>query len=117
MNTPQGRKAVDEVRRGDLVLETAGHVREPHIDRDRLTIFELYEQNIGLLQPMLAEELKEAERTYPEAWIRDAFRIAVEQNARRWRYIASILERWARDGKDDGEPTQRKRVRRPSAEQ
>jgi len=87
-------------------------VREPHIEKERLSIFDLYEQNIGLLQPLLAEELLEAERTYPESWIRDAFRIAVQSNARRWRYIASILERWARDGKDDGEPLARKRIRR-----
>jgi len=112
LNTPQGRKAIEQVKRGDLVLETVGRVREPHIEKERLSIFDLYEQNIGLLQPLLAEELLEAERTYPESWIRDAFRIAVQSNARRWRYIASILERWARDGKDDGEPLARKRIRR-----
>jgi DNA replication protein len=112
VNTPQGRKAVEQVKRGELILETAGRVREPHIDKERLNIFQLYEQNIGLLQPLLAEELEEAERNYPEQWIRDAFRIAVGHNVRRWRYIASILERWARDGKDDGEPLQQRRTRR-----
>ena len=70
----------------------------------RPTIFELYEQNIGLLQPVLAEELAAAERDYPEEWIADAFRLAAEQNARSWRYIRAILERWAHEGKDDGEP-------------
>ncbi len=116
VNTPQGRKAIEQVRRGDLILETVGRVREPHIDKEQPTIFDLYEQNIGLLQPLLAEELAEAERNYPEFWIRDAFRIAVQHNVRRWRYIASILERWARDGKDDGEPLQQKRMRRSSAD-
>ena len=68
INTPQGRKALEQVRKGELTLETAGQVREPYLERERPNIFELYEQNIGLLQPLLAEELKEAEQTYPAAW-------------------------------------------------
>jgi len=112
VNTPQGRKAIDQVKNGELVLETVGRVREPHIEKERPNIFELYEQNIGLLQPLLAEELEEAARTYPEDWITDAFKIAVQHNVRRWRYIASILERWARDGKDDGEPMRQRKIRR-----
>jgi DnaD/phage-associated family protein len=103
MNTPQGRRAVAQVREGELLLERVGYVREPHVERPRPNIFELYEQNIGLLQPMLAEELAAAERDYPEEWIEDAFRLAVEQNARNWRYVRAILERWAREGKDDGD--------------
>ena len=51
---------------------------------------------------MVAEELREAERTYPPNWIEDAFREAVELNKRNWRYIRRILERWAAEGKDDG---------------
>ena len=30
-------------------------------------IFTMYEENIGLLTPMIAEELRDAEKTYPEA--------------------------------------------------
>ncbi len=66
-------------------------------------IFTLYEQNIGIITPMIAEELKEAERIYPAQWIEDAFREAVALNKRSWRYIARILERWASEGKDSGE--------------
>jgi DnaD/phage-associated family protein len=103
MNTPQGRRAVAQVHAGELLLERVGRVREPHVERPRPSIFSLYEQNIGLLQPLLAEELAAAERDYPQEWIEDAFRLAAEQNARNWRYIRAILERWARDGKDDGD--------------
>jgi len=103
MNTPQGRKAVEQVKRGELILETRGRVREPYVELDRPNIFELYEQNIGFLQPLLAEELEEAEQTYPAVWITDALKIAVEHNVRNWRYIRSILERWAREGKDGGD--------------
>lgn len=103
INTPQGRKAVQQVRDGDLILEREGRAEEPRPLAERPSIFALYEQNIGLLQPILAEELAEAERDYPPSWIEDAFRIAAERNVRRWRYIKSILERWTREGKDSGE--------------
>jgi DNA replication protein len=66
-------------------------------------IYALYEQNIGMITPMIAEELKEAERLYPPQWIEEAFREAVTLNKRSWRYIARILERWASEGKDSGE--------------
>ena len=112
MNTPQGRKAVEQVKDGSLVLETTGFIREAHVDQKRANIFELYEQNIGLLQPILAEDLTEAQSRYPAEWIADAFKLAVERNARHWRYIRAILQRWERDGKDDGERDPRQRSRR-----
>ncbi len=67
-------------------------------------IYNLYEQNIGMLTPILAEELQEAEHRYPAEWIQDAFREAVRANARSWKYIHSILKRWEREGKNDGKP-------------
>lgn len=70
---------------------------------ERHTIFHLYEANIGLLTPIIVEELKEAEITYPEHWISEAFVEAVERNKRNWKYITRILERWAQEGKNDGE--------------
>jgi DnaD/phage-associated family protein len=102
LNTAQGRRAVEQVKNGELVLEATGYIRETHIAQEHPPILELYEKNIGLLQPLLVEELEEAEHTYPADWIEEAFKIAVEFNARNWRYIKSILERWAREGKDDG---------------
>jgi DNA replication protein len=68
-----------------------------------VNIFALYEQNIGIIQAMIAEELKEAEKLYPPQWIEEAFKIAVTLNKRSWKYIASILERWTSEGKDSGE--------------
>ncbi|UCD21877.1 MAG: DnaD domain protein [Chloroflexota bacterium] len=68
-----------------------------------INIFVLYEQNIGIITPMIAEELQEAEKLYPPGWIEEAFKEAVQLNKRSWRYIARILERWANEGKDSGE--------------
>ena len=76
----------------------------PPASGERPNIFEMYEQNVGLLNPMIADELREAEATYREDWIEEAFREAVAQNKRSWRYISRILERWEREGKGYGEP-------------
>ncbi len=102
LNTDKGRRTVERIRRGEFEPDLIPAPDEVHLVAERPNIFVLYEQNIGLLQPMIAEELKEAERTYPPEWIEEAFKIAAEQNVRRWRYVKSILERWATEGKDDG---------------
>jgi DnaD/phage-associated family protein len=93
-NTPKGRTAVRAIGRGEWPEE---------IDiTERPNIFTLYEQNIGMLTPLIAEELVEAEKTYPADWIEDAFREAVSLNKRSWRYVDAILERWGTEGKDEG---------------
>jgi DnaD/phage-associated family protein len=92
-NTPKGRAAVQSIARGEWPegIESA----------TRPNIFTLYEQNIGLLTPLIADELREAEQTYPEEWVEEAFREAVSLNKRSWKYIRAILERWEVEGKDD----------------
>jgi DnaD/phage-associated family protein len=67
----------------------------------RATIFELYEQNIGLLTPLLVEELREAADSYPAEWIEEAFREAVGYNRRHWRYVRRVLENWATQGRGE----------------
>jgi DNA replication protein len=62
-------------------------------------VYALYEANIGLLTPMVADQLRDAEEQYPEEWIEAAFREAALQNKRSWRYIAAILERWTTEGR------------------
>lgn len=68
-------------------------------EEQRPTIYALYEQNIGLLTPLIADSLKDAAATYPEVWIEDAIKEAVKYNARSWAYIDKILKRWERDGR------------------
>ena len=72
-------------------------------DAERPNIFALYEQNIGVISPMIADELREAEGLYPEYWIEDAIKEAVTRNKRSWRYIAAILDGWEREGRGHGE--------------
>lgn len=98
VNGREGRAARDRLVKGDLVLPERRSLDAPSA-AERASIFELYEENIGMLTPMLAEELKDAATEYPENWIREAIRLAVENNARKWAYVRAILERWQRDGR------------------
>ncbi len=101
LNTEKGRAAVDGITRGEW---------RPNPDEDqpisvlveRPNIFVLYEQNIGSLTPMIADELRDAEQEYPARWVEDAIKAAVQNNIRKWRYVSSILERWRLEGKTDG---------------
>jgi DNA replication protein len=65
------------------------------------SIYALYEDAIGTLSPLIADELRAAEEEYPATWIEAAFREAAAQNRRSWRYVARILERWRNEGRDD----------------
>jgi len=101
MNSQKGRAAVDGITRGEW---------RPNPDEDlpvtlsveRPNIFVLYEQNIGQLTPIIADQLRDAEQTYPREWLEEAITLAVQNNVRKWRYVQSILERWRQEGKVDG---------------
>lgn len=67
----------------------------------RPNIFTLYEQNIGVLTPIIADTLVDAEKTYSAGWIEEAMKIAVERNARNWRFIEAILRSWKEKGRDE----------------
>ena len=103
LNSDQGRRAFARAERGELTLAGATPGRAPGLAAQRPNIYQLYEQNIGLLQPLIADQLRDAEATYPAAWIEEAFQIAAERNVRNWHYVRSILERWTQEGKDAGD--------------
>ncbi len=111
LNSEQGREGFARAQQGGLSLEGGTPGQTPRLAVARPNIYTLYEQNIGLLQPLIADQLRDAEATYPEAWIEEAFLIAVEHNKRAWAYVRGILERWAREGKDGGPRLQGDRLR------
>jgi len=126
-NTPRSRKVVNELQgghmvpvrlldvaeeeqsaqEGDLPLPVAtrtqingtGTARTVQVQVERPNIFVLYEQNIGLLSPLIADYLKDAADKYPQEWIEAAFREAVQHNKRNWSYISAILRRWETEGR------------------
>jgi DNA replication protein len=99
-NSQEGRRIVERIATGKPNVKP--NVVFTPSTTDQPNIFALYEQTIGLLSPIIADELREAEQNYPTGWITEAFRIAAEQNVRKWVYVRRILERWAAEGKDDG---------------
>jgi DnaD/phage-associated family protein len=104
-NGPAGRAAVEQIARGHW---KPGSGEQPvDILPERPTIYRLYEENIGPLTPMIADALKDAEKDYTAVWVADAIRVAVDNNARSWRYIQSVLERWRKEGRSSHETAPR----------
>ncbi len=113
LNNDAGRRALAQLKETCVSSSTGMNADEaPARAREKLNIFALYEDTIGMLSPIIAERLKEAEQRYPPGWIREAFEIAALENKRSWQYIAAILSRWGSEGKgnwaggskDDGKP-------------
>lgn len=114
VNTESDRRALSRLQASDKSSLTETTRESTHANNydetyaqtsknTKLNIFGLYENNIGTISPILAEDLKEAEDLYPWPWIGEAFQIAVTQNKRSWAYISAILRRWVDEGKDNGE--------------
>jgi DNA replication protein len=100
LNSPRGKAAIQAIQNGEWA--PTGDQHQPiGLNLERPNIYRLYEENIGLLTPMIAETLRETEQTYPAQWIEEAVRIAVENNVRRWRYIEAILRSWQEEGRDE----------------
>ena len=88
MNSPRGRAAAEALENGDWRAAARPASSPP---RPRPNIFQLYESSIGPLTPLLADVLKDAEKTYSEEQIEEAFGIAVKRNKRSWKYVEAIL--------------------------
>lgn len=101
LNTQSGRRAVADLEAGTLEVGLVAQPEEPLRADLRSSIFHLYEQNVGLLTPLVVDELTMAEREYPGEWIEEAFREAVRRNRRSWSYVSRILQRWSVEGKGD----------------
>jgi DnaD/phage-associated family protein len=63
--------------------------------------FTLYESNIGPLTPMISEAIKDAEKTYTQAWVARAILEAAKSNVRKMKYIEGILLGYAKRGSPD----------------
>ena len=105
LNSESDREIASDI---GSIYESNDQPADPwEIENNPPEIYSLYEQNIGILTPIMSEKLTEAEGKYPAGWIKEAVEIAVEQNRRSWAYISRILERWDMEGRDesgDGKP-------------
>jgi DNA replication protein len=95
LNSPRGRATAEAYARGQWQPDAKSFTLPP---QERPNIFKLYEENIGPLVPLIADALKDAEKTYPPGWVAEALEIAVRNNKRNWKYVEAILRRWKEDG-------------------
>ena len=103
LNSARNKQIVAKIQSGELRLSGLKGGGQTYIEtEEQPDIFTLYEQNIGMLTPMIADELREAEKLYPVGWIKDAIKEAVNQSKHKWSYISAILERWSAEGRSDG---------------
>jgi DnaD/phage-associated family protein len=96
VHTPANREWVAQIQHANTALTPNAPAPE-----QQPSLLALYEENIGLVTPLLLEELREAEARYPAQWLEDAIREAVRANARSWRYVRKVLERWGQHGRPD----------------
>jgi DNA replication protein len=103
LNDESGRQAAARMAASGLKPGGLKVERRPEGPPEEMPdIFTLYEQNIGLLTPLVADELREAEKLYPPEWLRDAVKEAALHNKRNIKYISKILENWSAEGRSDG---------------
>lgn len=100
LNSPKGRAAVKAIETGQWHYSEGEHGNF-NLLFDTPNIFQIYEDNIGPLTPMIADALRDAEKDFPQNWIVEAIRIAAENNKRSWKYVEAILKRWLQEGKHE----------------
>jgi DNA replication protein len=98
LNSPRGRAALEAYQQGEWSHGDTARV-EATLEMERPNLYRLYEENIGPLTPLVADVLRDAEKTYAIEWIEEAIRIAVQNNVRRWRYVEAILQSWQKEGR------------------
>ncbi len=97
LNNPRGRASAEAIQGGQVDPASIHHLSPV----EHPNIFQLYEENIGALTPLIADMLREAEKEYPDVWFKEAFEIAVAKNARHWKFVEAVLKRWKDKGKDE----------------
>lgn len=70
-------------------------------------VFRMYEAEMGLLTPLIADALKAWLDDVPHQWIIDAMRRAVVANKRSWAYVEAILRAWKLKGAQDTRPSKK----------
>lgn len=96
-NSPAGRAAVQQVNAGHWLPGEGG--TPVVILPPRPTVYHLYEENIGALTPLVADDLKDTEAEFGSEALADAIHYAVTAEKRSMRYIRAVLEGWRREGK------------------
>jgi Predicted transcriptional regulators len=68
----------------------------------RNPLFGIYETYMGILTGKTADDIEQAEKSYGFDWVVDAISLAGKNKAKTFNYCVSVLDRWKREGKDNG---------------
>ena len=91
-----------EIEKETTTTETAAEISSAwQPEKDVVVVFTLWENNVGIVTPIIADTLKDWIDTYPEDWITDAITEGVERNGRNVKYIGKILQNWQEKGRGD----------------
>lgn len=107
---PSRPELVNEVDQSaqKLVNEVDTQKKELPKEKERKTVaaatarpneFAIYETEIGVLTPAIADQLKADIAEYPAGWLEDAIRTAALANVRKYSYVRAILSRWHKEGR------------------
>lgn len=92
LNDGRGKAAFQAIKSGEWQPDLGGlapiglYAQQPNA-------FRLYEQNIGPLTPLIADQLRDLAETYGDAALEEAIQVAVNRNVRHMNYIKAVLER------------------------
>jgi len=98
LNTPQGREILELINIGAISIEPEDDF-QLKLSKPQPNVFKIFEENIGVITPIIADSLKEIQERYPYEWIEEAIKEAVKNNVRKLRYIEVILKNWKDEGK------------------
>lgn len=102
---PELVKLVDTQKKGKKVVKESNNAGQDNLHSsdnaasDFSKLVKIYENNIGLITPIMAEELKDALKDYPFEWIETSIIETVKAGVRNWNYALAILKRWRTGGK------------------
>ena len=98
---PQVEKQDVENRTQVLSILSSTDINHKNEDDVLSQISRAYSSEIGIITPMIADELREASTAFPLQWTKDAIHEAAVQNKRGWKYVLAILTRWKSQGNQE----------------
>lgn len=119
-----GKGQVEEIENSEVAepipetsSETSSEKKQENNNRDGGSGFaeacRAYESMGVLLNPIVAESIKEAVDEYPDGWVVDAIAVAAKANKRTWNYINGVLRNWHAQGYQDGKTAATERAKPP----
>ena len=85
----------------DIISTEESSTESVNVNERTALLATLFQNNITLITPLMADTLKDAAEEFTDStWYEPAFKIAVENNARNWKYVSTILRNWKEKGRD-----------------